>query len=314
MAKIAILAETMRKNQAVLSYALEQLKGHELTIPSFESRLSSGELTEIISNQDAIIVGRELIDSVVLKKSLQLKAIAKYGVGLDKIDIETCKKLGIRLYLQDGMNADCVAEFTIGLMLSLTRRISFAGNQMRQGVWNKDGGSLLTGKTVGILGCGHIGSRVAKILRASFQCQILINDCLDKKEFAQTISARQVELEELFVASDFISLHIPLNNETRKIVGSELLAKMSSSSCLINTSRGEVLDQDALKLALKTGKIKGAALDVYEEEPLRDGELAALPILICTPHIAGSAQETIQLLSAYAIDSIRNFFANENSQ
>ncbi|MBP9709185.1 MAG: phosphoglycerate dehydrogenase [Oligoflexales bacterium] len=314
MAKIAILAETMRKTQAIVSYAQEQLKEHELTIPSFESRLSNIEIANIISKQDAIVVGREAIDSDMLKNSNQLKAIAKYGVGLDKIDIETCKKLGIRLYLQDGMNADCVAEFAVGLMLSLTRRISFSDNQMRQGIWNKDGGFLLTGKTVGIVGCGHIGSRVAKILRSSFQCQVLINDCLDKKEFAQKIGAKQVGLEELFIAADFVSLHIPLNNETRKLIGPALLGKMPSSSCLINTSRGEVIDQKALKGALQSRKIRGAALDVYEEEPLMDAELAALPNLICTPHIAGSAQETIRKLSVYAIDSIRDFFTSENAQ
>jgi len=270
-------------------------------------RLSGGKLIEFINNADAAIVGIEIIDDSLLMHTPSLKIISKYGVGLDSIDQKSLKDKGITLGWTGGVNQRSVSELTLGFMLGLCRNLFTSGYKLKNGVWEKNGGQQLSGKTIGIIGCGHVGSEVIRLL-SPFECSILVYDILDKSKFCQSHRARIATLEEVIHKSDLISLHVPLTNLTKGMVNENFLEKMKPTGFLINTSRGNIVDQNSLKKALINGQIKGAALDVFEEEPPQDYEFLSLPNLMVTPHIGGNAEEAINAMGLSAINHLISFF------
>ena len=272
-------------------------------------KLSGKNLVEFIKYADAAIVGVEIIDESILKHASKMKIISKYGVGLDNIDQEELKRRDIRLGWVGGVNCRSVSELTLCFMLGLSRHVFSSGFKLKQTNWHKDGGSQLSEKTIGIIGCGHIGSDIIKLL-SPFKCKILVKDILDKSNFCREQGAIEASLEEIIKHSDVISLHVPLTNETRKICDEKFLKNMKRSAFLINTSRGEVVDQKALKHALKQKLIAGAAIDVFKEEPPSDEEFLALPNLMVTPHIGGNAKEAIEAMGESAINNLISFFEN----
>jgi D-3-phosphoglycerate dehydrogenase len=190
-------------------------------------------------------------------------------------------------------------------MLALCRNIAKGDRLLHRGLWVKDGGRQLTGKTVGIIGCGHIGTEVGKILKA-FQCPLQLCDIIDLTQKAEQLSAKVVTLDQLLQESDFISLHVPLTPETLNLIGEAQLQLMKPTSYLINTSRGKVVDQHALKIALISGQIAGAGLDVFSKEPLVDPELYQLENLVLTPHSAGNSAEAVLAMGEAAIRGIQS--------
>ena len=179
----------------------------------------------------------------------------------------------------------------LGFMLALSRNLYITSNQLKSGFWNKNGGLQFTGKTVGIIGVGNIGKELIEIL-TPFNCNILVNDLKELGEYPKA-KIQQVEKDLIFKESDFISIHTPLNNETKNLINIDVLNKMKNTSFLINTARGGIINEKDLKYALTNGIIAGAALDVYEVEPPYDLELLQLPNLICTPHTGGNASEAV---------------------
>nr|NIP99227.1 hydroxyacid dehydrogenase [Nitrospinaceae bacterium]NIR53418.1 hydroxyacid dehydrogenase [Nitrospinaceae bacterium]NIS83817.1 hydroxyacid dehydrogenase [Nitrospinaceae bacterium]NIT80613.1 hydroxyacid dehydrogenase [Nitrospinaceae bacterium]NIU42937.1 hydroxyacid dehydrogenase [Nitrospinaceae bacterium] len=175
------------------------------------------------------------------------------------------------------------------------------------GHWLKDGGAQLTGKTVGIVGCGRVGEEVVRLL-APFECRILIRDIVDKSKFCLETGASEVSFEELIETADLVSLHVPLTPLTRNLVDEITLHRMKPAAYLVNTARGEVVDPEALKRALQQGRIAGAALDVFAGEPPEDRELLALPNLLATPHIGGNTVEAVEAMGRAAIDHLVQFF------
>jgi phosphoglycerate dehydrogenase-like enzyme len=270
-------------------------------------RLSGGKLVEFINNADAAIVGIETIDDSLLKNTPSLKIISKYGVGLDSIDQKSLKDRGINLGWTGGVNQRSVSELTLGFMIGLFRNLFTSGFKLKNGIWEKDGGHQLSGKTVGIIGCGHIGSEVIRLL-SPFECSILVYDILDKSKFCQSHRAKVATLEEVIHKSDLITLHVPLTNFTEGMVNENFFKKMKPTGFLINTSRGNIVDQNSLKKALIQGQIKGAALDVFEEEPPKDEEFLSLPNLMVTPHIGGNSKEAINAMGLSAINHLILFF------
>ena len=273
-----------------------------------DKKLFGKELIEFINGADAAIVGVETIDSSVLEHTLELKIISKYGVGLDSIDQESLKKRNIFLGWTGGINQRSVAELTLCFMLGLCRNVFSSSFKLKKSEWEKNGGHQISGKTIGIIGCGHIGSEVIRLL-APFGCDLLVRDIIDKSNFCQEQGALQVGLEEVLEQSNVISLHVPLTKETYQMVNEEFFKKMKSTGFLINTSRGSVVDQSALKKALTNGQIKGAALDVFSEEPPQDQEFLSLPNLMVTPHIGGNASESINAMGLSAINHLVSFFS-----
>lgn len=272
-----------------------------------DKKLLGKELIEFINDADAAIVGTETIDSSVLEHTPELKIISKYGVGLDSIDQDSLKKRNIFLGWTGGTNQRSVAELTLCFMLGLCRNVFSSSFKLKKSEWDKNGGQQLSGKTVGIIGCGHIGSNVIRLL-SPFGCNVLVRDIIDKSNFCQKQGALQVSLEEVIEQSNVVSLHVPLTKETCRMVNKKFLLKMKSTAFLVNTCRGDVIDQEALKNALNQKIIAGAALDVFVEEPPTDVEFLSLPNLMVTPHIGGNAKEAVEAMGSAAIKNISTFF------
>lgn len=262
-------------------------------------RIPEEELANFYKDAEGIIVGLEKITPQLLDQLPKLKIIAKYGVGLDNIDIEACNKRNIQIGWVGGINKRSVAEMALGFMLALTRNLYVTSNQLKNSIWNKNGGFQLTGKTIGIIGVGNIGKELIEILKP-FNCNFLLNDVLDIN-ILNYKNALIVEKNRIYNEADFISIHTPLTKETENLINLEVLKKMKSTSFLINTARGGIVNERDLKYALKNGFIAGAALDVYDIEPPNDLELLNLPNLICTPHTGGNAQEAVLAMGLSAI-------------
>ena len=265
-------------------------------------RIPEEELPNFYKDAEGIIVGLEKITPQLLDQLPKLKIIAKYGVGLDNIDIEACNKRNIQIGWAGGVNKRSVAEMALGFMLALTRNLYVTSNQLKNSIWNKNGGFQLTGKTIGIIGVGNIGKELIEILKP-FNCNFLLNDVLDIN-ILNYKNAIIVEKNRIYNEADFISIHTPLTKETENLINLEVLKKMKSTSFFINTARGGIVNEKDLKYALKNGFIAGAALDVYDIEPPNDLELLNLPNLICTPHTGGNAQEAVLAMGLSAIDHL----------
>lgn len=289
------------------SFLVNELKKSfsNVSVNELGARIPENELAAYFQEADAIIVGLEKITSDLLDKLPDLKIIAKYGVGLDNIDIEACNSRNIKIGWTGGVNRRSVAEMALGFMLALCRNLYITSTQLKQGFWNKNGGSQLTGKTIGIIGAGYIGRELIELLKP-FNCKILVNDIIDISNLSID-NIFVADKKTIYLNSDIISLHTPLNNETYNLINLDVLKLMRKNSFLINTARGGIVNQANLKYALKTGLIAGAAIDVFDEEPPKDMELLALPNLICTPHIGGNANEAVINMGLSAINHLIAF-------
>ncbi len=260
---------------------------------------------------EAILVGRDPVTGSVLEQLPDLKIISKYGVGLDNIDQPALQERGIALGWEPGVNKRSVAELTLAFMLSLCHNVGITGSRLKQGEWFKDGGVDLGGKTVGIVGCGHVGKEVARLLKP-FGCTLLVRDILPMPEFCEKFNVEEVSLERVLTESDVLTLHVPLDDSTRNLIDKAALGKMKPTVFLINTSRGEVVDESALKHALKEKALAGAALDVFADEPPQDADLITLPNLMVTPHIGGNSKEAVNAMAHSAIGHLAKFFGRED--
>ena len=270
---------------------------------SYEPQITPDQIKEKIGNFDIVIVrSRTKLTKDLIEKANKCKIIARVGVGLDNIDVDVARTKGIRVInaVEGTMNA--VAELVLGLMLSLAREIPRADREIRNGNWLKKElmGTELSGKYLGIVGLGNIGKKLAKHAKA-LNMNIIGYDVIPiPDDFAREVGLIKTDLETLLSSADYISFHVPLTNDTHHLVNMQRLAKMKKTTYLINTSRGEIIDEDALYTALKEGKIAGAALDVFEKEPATGNKLATLSNVICTPHIGAQTKEA-QTLAANVI-------------
>ncbi len=269
--------------------------------------LTGGELVDFLRGARGAIVGRDPVDEDVLSGLSELEIIAKYGVGLDNLDEAALQRHGVRLGWTQGVNRLSVAELTLGFMVGLCHNVFVTGPALKRNVWEKDGGRQLSGRTVGIVGCGHVGSEVVRLL-APFQCRVLVRDILDKSEFCKEHGAEPVGFDDLIARSDLVSLHVPLTEATQGMIDRTVMGRMRDGAFLINTSRGGVVREDDLKAALKAGNIAGAALDVFAEEPPEDAELLGLPNLMATPHIGGNTVEAVEAMGRSAIAHLVEHF------
>jgi len=292
---------------------IEKLKNAGFTIEFLECKES---LKERIKDYDAIIVrGRTKVTHEIINNGKNLKLIARAGSGLDNIDLKAAEEKGIAVINTPEASADSVAELTIGLMISLARRIPHADYSMKRGEWLKKElmGFLLKGKKLGLIGLGRIGSRVARIAKAMGMEILVTKRTPPPPELMKSLEAKFLPLDELLRQSDIISIHVPLTEETRKMINAEKIRLMKNGSYLINTSRGEVVDEEALLEALHSGKIGGAALDVYSIEPPKRLELIKQPNVICTPHIGAQTVEAQKETSKAIAEKIIQFFNKKSN-
>lgn len=273
-------------------------------------RLLENELIDFLKDADAAIVGLDKIHEVVLNKINKLQIIAKYGVGLDNINQDACKRHDVTIGWSGGVNKLSVAEMTLGFMLGLSRNLYQTSSQLSNGYWNKFGGMQLTGQTIGIIGVGHIGKEVIRLLKP-FSCNILVNDVIEQKEYYKKNNLYNTTKNDIFKNSDIITIHTPLTKETEYLINRVTMSMMKSTSYVINTARGGIVNQNDLKYALQNNLIAGAALDVYEVEPPEDSELLSLSNCYCTPHIGGNSQEAIIAMGESAINHLKQYFCKE---
>ncbi|MEM3386120.1 MAG: D-2-hydroxyacid dehydrogenase [Nitrososphaerales archaeon] len=276
----------------VSSKCIDILKSAGLEV-SYQPKISADELIKQISEFDAVVVrSRTKITSSVIDAGKKLRVIGRAGVGLDNIDTEAAAKRGIVVLNTPESSTEAVAELVLGFMLSLARKIPIGDRGLKEGRWLKGEmmGIELKGKTLGIVGLGRIGSRVGALAKA-FGMKILVYDVIQLPEqLVKSLDAQVVDLDTLLSNSDFVTLHVPLTPETRHMMNRERFAKMKKGAYLINASRGEVVDEEALYMALKEGWLAGAALDVFEHEPPTT-EAVKLPNVVCTPHIGAQTVE-----------------------
>ena len=277
-----------------------QKNGLQIT---YEPEITPEQIADKIENFEVVIVrSRTKLTKDLIEKAEKCQIIARVGVGLDNIDQVTAKEKNIRVInaVEGAMNA--VAELVLGLMLSLAREIPRADREVRNGNWIKKElmGTELRGKYLGIVGLGNIGKRLARLARA-LNMNIIGYDVVPiDEEFSKEVGLMKADLGTLLASADYVSLHVPLLDSTKHLINAEKMSTMKSTARIINTSRGGVIDEDALYEFLKGGKLAGAALDVFEVEPATSNKLASLPNFISTPHMGAQTKEA-QSLAANVI-------------
>ncbi|RLI21093.1 3-phosphoglycerate dehydrogenase [Candidatus Bathyarchaeota archaeon] len=278
--------------------------------------ISYEELKQEVANYDVLIVrSRTKVTREIIEAGKNLKVVGRAGAGIDNIDVEAAKEKGVKVLNTPEAPATAVAELTMGLLLSLARQIPKADRTMKEEKWAKKEfkGWQLHDKTLGVIGLGHIGEKVARLAKA-FGMKILITKRTPPSpEILKELEAEFVPLEELLRRSDIISLHVPLTPQTYHMIGEKEIQLMKDGAFIINTSRGAIIDEKALLNALKSGKLKGAALDVYETEPPKDYSLVKMPNVICTPHIGAQTVEAQKAASTLLAQKIIDHLKGQQS-
>ena len=259
----------------------------------YHEKVSADELLQLIPNYEALIVrGQTRVTSAVLDAASQLKVIGRAGVGVDNIDLDAAKKHKVTVVNAPTSTTVAVAELAFGLLLAVVRSIPRADTTMKQGQWAKKEfeGVELNGKTLGIIGFGRIGMEVGR-RAAAFGMSVIVYDPNVREHELEHGNAEPVSLQDLFAWSDFISLHLPLNVQTRDLLGPLAFSQMKDGVRIISTARGGIIDEGALLEALNSGKVAGVGLDVFEKEPPGLTELVSHPRVVATPHIGAQTAE-----------------------
>jgi D-3-phosphoglycerate dehydrogenase len=273
--------------------------------------ITSEELRRAVSNYNVLIVrGRTKVTRDIIEAGKELKVIGRAGAGIDNIDVEAAEEKGVKVVNTPEAPAEAVAELTIGLMLSLARNIPLADRSMKEQKWIKKAlmGWELKDKTLGTIGLGNIGGRVARLAKA-FDMKILITKRTPPDpKLLKELEADFIPLHELLRRSDIVTIHVPHTPQIHHMIGEKEIQLMKKGAFLINTSRGAIVDEKALIKALKSGKLGGAALDVYEVEPPDNWTLMRLPNVVCTPHIGAQTREAQRAASDLIAEKIINIF------
>lgn len=263
--------------------------------------LTSAELVELLPGVDGYIAGLDCIDRQAIEAADRLRVIARYGVGVDSIDLQAARQRGVVVTNTPGANAGAVAELAIGLMLSLARQLPAAIQATRSGQWPRLSGLSLEGKVIGLIGFGAIGQQVARRL-AGFGCAVLAYDPQVTAAPPGLSDVQLLPLEQVIGKADFLSLHCPLTPETAGMVDAGFIERMKTGAFLVNTARGELIDEGALLAALQSGKLRGAALDVFATQPPpKDHPLLALPQVIATPHMGAHTDSATRAMGWAAL-------------
>lgn len=274
------------------------LNDHELPYYSFE------ELAAWAPNIHGAIIGMDQWDERVFQIAPDLKILARFGVGVDNIDLEAAKRHGVQVVNAAGMNANAVAELGVAMILNCLRSVPQLNQKLSQGEWARAVGRDIQGKTVGLLGFGDIGGRVAKKL-SGFDVDLLAYDPYPSREKALALGVTLAEMDDVLAQSDIVSIHMPSIPATYHVMNRETFWKMKPGAYFINTARGALVDTQALIDAVTQGRLAGAALDVYEQEPLpMDAPVLHTPGIQCTPHTGAETVETYQNISMMAAQAV----------
>jgi len=289
--------------------ALLEAEGIEYIINPLGRRLQSEELAELAADADVLIAGTEPITAAVMDRASRLRLISRVGIGLDNVDLLAAKQRGILVSYTPDAPAPAVAEMTMGLILSLLRSLARADRGMREGVWHRIVGRRLAKLTVGVIGVGRVGKRLISHLQG-FGPNIMANDLIPDHEFGSAHRVRFVEKEAIYREADVITLHLPLTPLTRNLIAGREFDLMKSDAVLINTSRGGLVNEHELAEALKQGKLAGAAIDVFAQEPY-SGELVTLENCLLTCHMGSMSRDCRVQMEQEATEEAVRFLRNE---
>ena len=301
MGSVAVASRSFSKNKILRERLLSKYPDAKFNDEGLS--LYGEELIKFLRGHSKAITALEKIDDEILKGLPDLRVIGKYGVGLDMIDLKAMSKYGVKLGWKGGVNKRSVSEQVVAAAISLLHRSYYANDTVKEGEWTQIKGKQLTGKKVGIIGCGHIGKDLVRLLEP-FQCKIFANDVIDFTEFYEENNVIPLGLEGLLSESDIITLHLPFNDSTFRIINEERLNLIRKGSIIINFARGGLIDENALKDKLNNGDIGGAALDVFECEPPSENSLINMKNVFVTPHIGGSTNEAIEAMGISAIEGL----------
>lgn len=290
----------------ISSVGITILKKAGLNVVNKPSITNSELLPEVEKYEVIVVRSRTKITREIISKAKNTKIIARVGVGLDNVDIESAKEYQIEVVNSPESAINSVAELVIGLMLSMARSLTLADSEMKKGNWIKKelSGIELKGKYLGIVGVGNIGRNLARIAKALRMNIIGYDTYPIKRDFINEVGMITTDFNTLIASSDFISCHVPATAETKHMFNESTFSKMKPTAFIINSSRGEIVDENSLYEALITKKIAGAALDVFEKEPPTNRKLIELSNVICTPHIGAQTKESQDLASNVIAEKI----------
>ena len=314
--EIGVVAKSFTKEAGLVARLQQSFPKARLAAP--KANWEGTGIAAFLQGCQAAIIGRERLGQVELAqlKTQGVECIAKYGVGLDNIDCAYAKSIGLKILQSPGANRHAVAELSLCFLLGLAHQCFQSYHRLQHGLWKREGGQNLREKTVGILGCGNIGSELARLLEP-LGCQILVNDTIDKEDFIQVQrrrgqSIQQISKTELYCQADFISIHLPLTPQTYKLIDAKVFGQCKKHSYWINTSRGDIVCERSLKEALQSKQIAGAALDVLSCEPVEELALLDIETLMLTPHIGGASTEARWAMGMGCIQSLEEFYYNKD--
>jgi len=267
--------------------------------------LNEADTLALVGDVDGYICGDDAITRKVLEKARpKLKVLSKYGIGVDKIDVKSCTEFGIPVLFTPGVNHTTVAEHAFLLLLALEKNLLFHTDSTRAGGWKRKTGHELLDKTIGIVGLGRIGKEVAIRARAFGMNVVAFGRSWDEK-FAAEHDVKKVTLDEIYAASDYISLHTNLTPETRDMISAKSFAKMKKGVLILNCARGEIVNTNDMVAALKSGQVGGYGTDVLDHEPpAADHPLLKLPNVVCTPHVASRTYESVVRQATCAVKNL----------
>lgn len=303
MMKIAVASRSFSKHPILRAELLARYPN--VTFNDAGKSLSGAELVDFLHGHEKIVTALERLDDALFAQLPDLKVVAKYGVGLDMIDLEAMKRRGLKLGWQGGVNRRSVSELVICYAVALLRHVPQGHAQVQAGGWKQLMGRQLSDRTIGIVGLGHIGKDLTQLLKP-WGCRIIAHDVKPMPDFCTQWDVEMMGLEELLQQADIVTLHLPLDDSTRDILSPDRMRLMKRDAILINAARGGLLDETELKAMLIEGRLAAAALDVFASEPPSDMELIRLPNFLVTPHIGGSAEEAVLAMGRAAIDGLDN--------
>ncbi len=300
--KILVTSRSFRKTRGPHWQILEA-NGYQIVESPYDHAVEADVLAPLVQDTVGVILGLDKMTADVINQARQLKVISRYGVGLDNVDLEAATARGIIVTNTPGANSISVAELALALILALARHILYHDQMVKQGGWTPVTGVELEGQTLGLIGLGRIGREVAR-RAAAFNMRLLYYDPVPPPpELLSKVAAAYRLLETLLSESDIISLHLPLTDDTRNLIDQQALARIKPSAFLINTSRGGLVDEEALYRALVEGKLAGAACDVFSHEPPAGNPLLTLDNFIATPHVGSTTRQAALRMGLMAAEN-----------
>jgi len=302
--KVLVTPTSFTKEKKSAAKDLLEKFADEIIYNPYGRPLSSEEIVPLLDGVDGYIAGLDYITEEVIQKAPHtLKVISRYGAGYDRVDVKAAARKGIVVTNTPGVNSESVADLAFGLMLCTARKISYLDRKVRSGEWPRVTGTELFGKTLGVLGLGAIGKGVARRAKG-FSMKVLAYDPFIDRNFVQENGIEECTFDELIQVSDFITLHLPLNEDTRNIINKDSLSRMKQGAIIINTARGGLIDEEAAYEALRSGKLGGLGLDAFEKEPPGNSPLFELDNVVVTPHTGAHTTEAVNNMGILAVQNL----------